>query len=90
MRPTCVYNKPYVDNNLPTLMPGKYLDVEQQCIKGGYRRACDIDADSCKDLKCIPDDGKECRTTRIVPVDGTKCGDDKFCFRQQCVDEIKK
>ncbi|KAF7997649.1 hypothetical protein HCN44_006220 [Aphidius gifuensis] len=84
--PTCLYNKPIVDNNLPTLIPGKYLDANAQCTRAGYGKSCDSGKDICKKLKCYNEKNRTCEIVGTAAADGTKCGYNKFCFRGECID----
>ncbi|XP_044020757.1 venom metalloproteinase 3-like [Aphidius gifuensis] len=87
--PTCIFNKPNTDMNLPKLMAGKYRDVNEQCMKSHLEsKACDIDHTTCQQLKCINKSNNLCEISNVMPEDGTKCGDNKFCMFGQCIDEI--
>lgn len=78
---------PSTDYTIPDKMPGVMSTILEQCEMSvplfNWTGTCK--ADSCYPIYCQAPD--KCRAFPVEVVDGTPCGNNKWCFRQKCVDK---
>ncbi|GJQ74293.1 hypothetical protein Trydic_g19190 [Trypoxylus dichotomus] len=70
------------------MLPGAVYDVDYQCnwIMPGSRK-CRVElSDFCVMLVCGREGEGTCESDGNPPADGTKCGENKWCYRNKCVE----
>ncbi|XP_026831024.1 A disintegrin and metalloproteinase with thrombospondin motifs 1 [Ooceraea biroi] len=84
-RAKCLYNEPLYGDQLPRVLPGKLLSLNEQCKMTSGTPACNKDATVCTRLECeYP--GFEGYCTAAAPAaEGSPCGDGLYCLNGKCV-----
>ncbi|XP_063989055.1 A disintegrin and metalloproteinase with thrombospondin motifs like [Diachasmimorpha longicaudata] len=85
--PTCFNNKMDRREILPVYLPGKILDVQEQCHRNRALGACHIDASICRSLKCKYGTRGHCAKEFYSAADGSTCATEKICLNGKCVDD---
>ncbi|XP_043260356.1 venom metalloproteinase 3-like [Colletes gigas] len=85
-RAKCLYNEPPKATAIKTILPGKFMSVDEQCknVYGGG--ACNKNSSSiCYRLDCeVPESNGVCAA--IAPAaEGSSCGTNLICLGGQCV-----
>ncbi|KAK0162785.1 hypothetical protein PV327_006531 [Microctonus hyperodae] len=82
----CLATDPERGTKLPTYLPGRIMNANQQCKKLRYSGAYKIDASICKKLICRDSNNEEDQYYfGYEAADGTECGNGKMCLHSKCV-----
>ncbi|KAK0092360.1 hypothetical protein PV326_001614, partial [Microctonus aethiopoides] len=81
----CLANDPERGRKLPTYLPGRIMNADEQCQKIGYSGAYKIDASLCKEFTCSYSyQDKNPYYLEYEAPDGTECGNEKMCLHSKC------
>ncbi|XP_067215400.1 A disintegrin and metalloproteinase with thrombospondin motifs like isoform X2 [Linepithema humile] len=84
-RAKCLYNEPTYGEQVPRVLPGKMLSLDEQCKNIFGTPACNKDATVCTRLECeYPDFKGFCRASAPA-AEGSSCGDGLYCLNGRCV-----
>lgn len=83
-RAKCLYNEPIYGEQVPRVLPGKLLSLDEQCKNVLGTPACNRDATVCTRLECAYPGYDECRATSPA-AEGSPCGDGLYCLNGRCV-----
>ncbi|KAH0539372.1 hypothetical protein KQX54_004394 [Cotesia glomerata] len=74
----CLFNKPTMNRELPKILPGTLLSLDEQCAEAGALDACHHDERACTLLFCSrKNNSDECFSTGPA-AEGSTCGNEKF------------
>lgn len=84
-RAKCLYNVPILDEQVPRILPGKLMSLDEQCKQVQGTPACKNDTTVCTRLECeYPGFEGFCRA--VAPAaEGSPCGEDLICLNGKCV-----
>ncbi|CAD6225370.1 GSCOCG00005644001-RA-CDS [Cotesia congregata] len=83
----CLFNKPTMNRELPKILPGTLLSLDEQCAEAGALDACHHDERACTLLFCSrKNNSDDCFSTGPA-AEGSTCGNEKICIQGQCVNK---
>ncbi|XP_034943889.1 uncharacterized protein [Chelonus insularis] len=81
----CLYNRPKLNIELPKILPGTLMSLDEQCYNAGALDACYHDERACTLLYCTDrNNTNECYATSPA-AEGSTCGNEKICIQGECV-----
>ncbi|XP_012224732.1 A disintegrin and metalloproteinase with thrombospondin motifs like [Linepithema humile] len=83
-RAKCLYNEPKDGEQVPRILPGKLLSLDEQCKNVMGTKACNRDATVCTYLECQYPNFDDC-TASAPAAEGSPCGDGLYCLNGRCV-----
>lgn len=84
----CFHNNPGFERNdiqVPILLPGLYMNLNEQCQIMGYTGARDLINPDCLDKHCFKNNKYQWYKTYSSALEGTDCGSSSYCIRGECV-----
>ncbi|XP_043472670.1 venom metalloproteinase 3-like [Leptopilina heterotoma] len=78
-RAKCLLNNPAVnrtDKQILRILPGKYMTIDEQCQKNGFRKAVNMNPDICTNIQCA-NDGNIPEELNVAALEGTPCDYEK-------------
>ncbi|KAH0954743.1 hypothetical protein HN011_007969 [Eciton burchellii] len=84
-RAKCLYDEPVSDEQVPRILPGKLMSLDEQCKMATGAPACNKDATVCTRLECEYAEFEGFCTATAPAAEGSSCGDGLYCLNGKCV-----
>ncbi|XP_057322555.1 A disintegrin and metalloproteinase with thrombospondin motifs like [Microplitis mediator] len=83
----CLYNKPTINRELPAILPGTLMSLDEQCYHAGALDACYHDERACVLLYCTRKNATDQCVATAPAAEGSTCGNEKICIQGRCINK---
>ncbi|XP_051160273.1 uncharacterized protein LOC127280918 [Leptopilina boulardi] len=86
-RSNCLKNNRFpheIEEPVLRILPSLYLTLDQQCEKGGYKKAFEVTPEICTNIKCLTKENNA-EYINVTALPGTPCDVGKYCMMGHCL-----